>query len=165
MATRSEHFNEDRATWAHAALRSFQWETGSDFTDALADLMADLMHWCDRYGFEFNDELERAREHYATERIEDGPPCVPRPRPDDKPPLKPSKDVTAALARSLAQALRYIEVRMAYTGAMTAAEVEAQIVKNATISRVEIGANSANTLAAFELFEARAALAAYKVEP
>lgn len=64
------------------------------------------------------------------------------------------------LRAALAQALRYVEVQHAYRGAMTAAEVEAAIIANASIAEVRIGANSCNTLAAFDLFKARAALGA-----
>ena len=64
------------------------------------------------------------------------------------------------LREALAQALRYVEVQHAYRGAMTAAEVEAAIIANASIAEVRIGANSCNTLAAFDLFKARAALGA-----
>lgn len=64
------------------------------------------------------------------------------------------------LREALAQAVRYVEVQHAYRGAMTAAEVEAAIIANASVSEVRIGANSCNTLAAFDLFKARAALGA-----
>jgi len=66
------------------------------------------------------------------------------------------------LREALAQAVRYVEVQHAYRGAMTAAEVEAAIIANASIAEVRIGANSCNTLAAFDLFKARAALGAGK---
>ena len=64
------------------------------------------------------------------------------------------------LREALSQAVRYVEVQHAYRGAMTAAEVEAAIIANASIAEVRIGANSCNTLAAFDLFKARAALGA-----
>jgi hypothetical protein len=67
--------------------------------------------------------------------------------------------LTEQLAKSLASALRYIEVQNAYKGAMTAAEVEAAILKNRTTSRIEIGANSCNTLASFNLSRARELIA------
>ena len=35
--------------------------------DAVSDLLADLMHWCDRFGQEFHEELRRALYHYAEE--------------------------------------------------------------------------------------------------
>ena len=60
--------NNDRSKWAHKALQAFMKETGVEFeVDALSDLLADLMHWCDRNQTDFNTELERARYHYAAE--------------------------------------------------------------------------------------------------
>lgn len=68
-------------------------------------------------------------------------------------------DQRDALLASLKQALRYIEVNVAYRGAMTAAEVEAAILLNSSMSRVEIAANSVSTLAIFNFEKARAAIA------
>lgn len=59
--------NTDRAEWAAAALRHFQCATGTDDHDAPADLICDLMHWCDRTGLDFEETLARARMHYAAE--------------------------------------------------------------------------------------------------
>src|ERR1700719_3225651 len=66
--------NDDRAQWAEAAIRHFQIHTGTDWDDAIADLLCDLMHLCDRAtredgatAFDFAGELERAREHYEAE--------------------------------------------------------------------------------------------------
>src|SRR5260370_10223485 len=59
-----EGMNNGRAEWAAAALRHFQCTT---FEDALADLLGDLMHWCDRNAVNFEDELSRARMHYEAE--------------------------------------------------------------------------------------------------
>lgn len=59
--------NGDRAAWAQQALSAFTDATGTDAEDALCDLLADLMHWCDRHGTSFSSELERARCHYAAE--------------------------------------------------------------------------------------------------
>lgn len=58
-----------RADVARDALKLFQGITGSDDTDALGDLLVDLMHLCDRtdaYG-DFNEGLRRARMHYRDE--------------------------------------------------------------------------------------------------
>jgi hypothetical protein len=63
----AENLNADRAEWAAAALRHFQSTTGTDSAAALADLLDDLMHWCDRNGASFDDELSRARMHYEAE--------------------------------------------------------------------------------------------------
>ena len=62
-----EHGNANRARCAAAILAVFQRRTGADRADALSDLLADLMHWCDRSGREFRAELRRARSHYAAE--------------------------------------------------------------------------------------------------
>jgi hypothetical protein len=59
--------NADRARWAEAALICFQIETGTDDEDALADLLCDLMHWCDREGYAFKEALRRAKSHYGEE--------------------------------------------------------------------------------------------------
>lgn len=58
-----------RADVAGDALKLFQGLTGSDDTDALGDLLSDLMHLCDRtdaYG-DFNEGLRLARMHYRDE--------------------------------------------------------------------------------------------------
>jgi hypothetical protein len=62
-----EKMNDDRAEWAATALRHFQCCTGADYEDTLTDLLGDLMHWADRNGVDFNDELARARTHYDAE--------------------------------------------------------------------------------------------------
>lgn len=65
--------NDERAAWAHTALLAFQNETGTDDEDLLADLLADLLHWCDRHGYSFEDELHRARGMYHDETQDDAP--------------------------------------------------------------------------------------------
>lgn len=59
--------NANRARSAGAALEEFHQLTGTDFEDAVSDLLANLMHWCDRAGQDFDQELRRARSHYAAE--------------------------------------------------------------------------------------------------
>lgn len=59
--------NFDRAEWAAAALRHFQCATGTDHGEALADLLCDLRHWCNREQISFDSALARAKEHYDTE--------------------------------------------------------------------------------------------------
>lgn len=44
----AEGMNDVRATWAKQALLQFVINTGTDWADALGDLLADLMHLCDR---------------------------------------------------------------------------------------------------------------------
>ena len=65
-----EGMNNDRAEWAAAAMRHFQYTTGCDFEDAIGDLLADMMHWCDRNGVAFEQALAQAREHYTEETTE-----------------------------------------------------------------------------------------------
>jgi hypothetical protein len=62
-----EGMNDNRADWAGCAVRQFQCVTGTDFEDALADLLCDLMHWSDRNNFDFDAALDRARFHYEAE--------------------------------------------------------------------------------------------------
>jgi hypothetical protein len=59
--------NHDRAEWAAAALRHFQSATGTDYDNALPDLLCDLMHWSDREDFNFHDAIDTARMHYEAE--------------------------------------------------------------------------------------------------
>jgi hypothetical protein len=59
--------NKDRAEWAAAALRHFQCTTGTDYDDALSDLLCDLRHWCNREKVSFGSALKRAEEHYDVE--------------------------------------------------------------------------------------------------
>ena len=62
-----EEMNDNRAAWAATAILSFQQETGTDDENALTDLLCDLMHWADRNGEDFENELCRARMHYEAE--------------------------------------------------------------------------------------------------
>jgi hypothetical protein len=64
--------NAARAWWADEALKAFIIRTGCDCEDSLADLLCDLMHWSDKCGLCFEEELYRARYHYAAERAEGG---------------------------------------------------------------------------------------------
>jgi hypothetical protein len=59
--------NAHRALGAAAALAELRRLTGADEEDAVSDLLADLMHWCDRFGQKFPQELRRARYHYEEE--------------------------------------------------------------------------------------------------
>jgi hypothetical protein len=64
-----DNMNDARAAWARNALATFIQDTGTDQEDALGDLLADLMHWCDRDNYDFGAALERARGHYDAETI------------------------------------------------------------------------------------------------
>jgi len=65
-----EQQNDARAKWAQRALDAFQRDTGTDDSDAIADLLCDLMHLCDRNGTCFDVELDRARMYYRDETEE-----------------------------------------------------------------------------------------------
>ena len=66
-ASGGEPSNADRALWAAAAVEEFRRQTGTDPQDALCDLLADLLHWCDRSDQDFLTELRRALHHYEAE--------------------------------------------------------------------------------------------------
>ena len=68
-----ENMNGKRAQWAEAALTKFKSLTGTDDDTVLYDLLADLMHWCDRHAVTFNNEIDRARAHYDAETTPDKP--------------------------------------------------------------------------------------------
>jgi hypothetical protein len=64
--------NGRHAGWAAAAaIRDFQRATGTDWCDAVADLLCGLMHFCDRESFDFQQELDRARRYYKVECAEE----------------------------------------------------------------------------------------------
>ena len=65
-----EGMNDNRAKWARSAVRRFQRQTGTDRGTAVSDLLCDLMHFCDREGFDFRAELETATMHYKAETSE-----------------------------------------------------------------------------------------------
>lgn len=71
--------NSNRAKSAAAVLKSYQQRTPVDLEDALSDLLADLVHWCDRVGQDFDMELLRARRHYAEETATSCVSAVPKP--------------------------------------------------------------------------------------
>ena len=63
-----EGMNDARSDWADSALEAFQGRTGTEPEDAVADLLCDLMHWCDRNSDEgFDVALTRARVAYDAE--------------------------------------------------------------------------------------------------
>lgn len=71
-----EMMNDKRAAWAWKALEAFMDATGTDPHDAVADLLCDLMHVCDRFREEpdvgdFEEQLDRARGYYREETWED----------------------------------------------------------------------------------------------
>lgn len=54
----------DSVKWASESLILHQDNTNSDDEDAVADLLADLMHYCDFHRLDFKDELRRAADNY-----------------------------------------------------------------------------------------------------
>lgn len=70
-----EDMNQDRASWARAAVQTFQAETGLGEADgidtAIMDLLADLAHLCDEEGFDFGQLISRAKGHYTEETYND----------------------------------------------------------------------------------------------
>jgi hypothetical protein len=62
-----ERMNDARAYWAGVALRAFRGETNCEADEAPGDLLADLMHWCDRNGMDFETLLDGARRNYREE--------------------------------------------------------------------------------------------------
>jgi len=63
--------NAKRSGWAENAIERFEGDTGTDREDSVSDLLGDLMHWCDRNDTDFDNELRRARAHYAAETDEE----------------------------------------------------------------------------------------------
>jgi len=65
--------NNTRAGWAEQTLGYFMSITGVEWEDALCDLLCDLMHLADRTDewCSFDDELQRARNHYVAELREE----------------------------------------------------------------------------------------------
>ena len=60
--------NGVRALRGETALLNYQNETDVDLQDAVWDLLADLMHWCDRCGQDFENGLRLARMHHEAEK-------------------------------------------------------------------------------------------------
>jgi hypothetical protein len=63
--------NVKRASWAALALNAFMITTDCDQVDALADLLCDLMHWCDCNSMSFLTQMERAQRNYDAETVGD----------------------------------------------------------------------------------------------
>jgi hypothetical protein len=60
-----EGMHDNRVAPADSAVRDFQFTASPD---RLGDLLIDLMHFADRQGFDFEQELEHARASYTAER-------------------------------------------------------------------------------------------------
>lgn len=72
-----DEMNDSRAAWAQAAVTEFQRATGTEDSDALADLLNGLLHLVDRRdhepGWNFMQALRRALCQYTEEIEEKGP--------------------------------------------------------------------------------------------
>jgi hypothetical protein len=62
-----DSMNAEPAQWAAAALHEFQRITGTDDEDSLADLLCDLMHWCNQEDVDFGTALSRVQMNYEAE--------------------------------------------------------------------------------------------------
>lgn len=69
--------NDTRAEWAEASLDAMAHTMGEDMfedlcpedgQDLIGDLIGNLLHVCDRYGFDAEKLWQRGREHWQTER-------------------------------------------------------------------------------------------------
>ena len=67
--------NEDRANWADSAICAFALDVGQDpefeIEEIIGDLLADLMHYCNQKGLNFDELLSRGRDHYECEMAEE----------------------------------------------------------------------------------------------
>lgn len=59
--------NDMRAASAAKAVEAFQRATLTDDSDALSDLLCNLMHWADQSGQDFAQALNRGASHYQSE--------------------------------------------------------------------------------------------------
>jgi len=68
--------NAERSLWAEAALLAFGRQIGAVSNSIgdkeepsliVADLLADLAHWCDRNSVELQSAIQYAARHYRTE--------------------------------------------------------------------------------------------------
>lgn len=67
--------NRNRAQWAETALRAFARQTGQltggdweyDRESVITDLIADLMHYCEAKGIDFDERLDSGRNHFHCE--------------------------------------------------------------------------------------------------
>jgi len=58
--------NTNKTKKAHSALIS-HYDFENDSEAAVTDLLTDLMHICDEYGLDFENELRKANSHYEAE--------------------------------------------------------------------------------------------------
>lgn len=71
------HYNEARADLAEEALAAFMANQGlsdAEIETAVRDLLADLIHYCDRVGIDWPDILQRVHERYKEDTDVNDPP-------------------------------------------------------------------------------------------
>jgi hypothetical protein len=73
-----DEMNYQRAGWANAALVAFANQTGQSVEElddgtVMADLLTNLMHWCDRNGVNFTAQLDAAVRMYREETAPPAP--------------------------------------------------------------------------------------------
>lgn len=62
--------NQDRAGWAKVAVRAFRSVCRTDESDAIGDLMCDLLHLARERGLDPERVLDDARSRFAAEETE-----------------------------------------------------------------------------------------------
>jgi len=72
MKTKGELTNTDKAKFAEVAVKAYAEKTGlaspdEDEETKVSDLVADLMHYCDRTGVDWSTVMYRAHRHYGEE--------------------------------------------------------------------------------------------------
>jgi hypothetical protein len=70
-ATEMPKKNVERASWAWNAMETFMKETGladdDVFETVAGDFLGDFLHMCDLLGVDFEELLEKGREHHRVE--------------------------------------------------------------------------------------------------
>ncbi|QFG25426.1 hypothetical protein [Actinomadura sp. WMMB 499] len=67
--------NEDRADRGAESVYPYLRDVGGDQFIALSDLLADLQHFADRRGVNFEAALERSQNVFGEEKAEEEMPC------------------------------------------------------------------------------------------
>lgn len=68
----TEQITDDCAKHAEVAISAFIAGNGEATGHVVADLIADLQHWCDKHNVSFHSELERGRQYYSEETTKAG---------------------------------------------------------------------------------------------
>jgi hypothetical protein len=64
---RQPKINRERGERADIALKGGNYETPEDREAAIADILCDLRHLCDRYGYDFGQLCDRGYSNYCAE--------------------------------------------------------------------------------------------------